>query len=202
MEEKDRILDLTEGKICKEGFYKTTMDELANDLTMSKKTIYKYFPSKSDLVEAIMKRFMKKRQKDIMLIFESDKNAVEKFTELIFILNKNLTKLSEKMLNDLRLHFPSMWNEIEKFRTEMINKNITRIVEQGKREGLINDYPTPIIMTIYLASIRAVVNPEFILNNNFSANQAAQITFRILMSGVLTKKGEKIFKKSINEIMK
>jgi len=199
MEEKDKILDLTEEKICKDGFYKTTMAELASDLTMSKKTIYKYFPSKNHLVEAILKRFMKNRQKDIFPLLNSNKNAVEKFAGLIFILSKNLSKLSEKMLNDVRIHFPTLWKELEKFRTEMINENLSKVVEQGKREGLISDYPTPIIMTIFLASIRSVVNPDFIIENNFSANQAAQITFRILMSGILTEKGLKIFKKSISE---
>ena len=83
----------------------------------------------------------------------------------------------------------------------MINKNITKVVEQGKREGLIADYPTPIIMTIFLSSIRSIVNPDFILNNNFSIKQATQITFQILMSGILTEKGAKLFKKSISEII-
>ena len=47
MEEKDKILDLTEEKIFREGFYKTTMTEVAESLSMSKKTIYKYYPSKN-----------------------------------------------------------------------------------------------------------------------------------------------------------
>jgi len=201
MEEKERILNFTEEKIFKEGFYKTPMDEIASELRISKKTIYKFFPSKNDMVEAIMKRFMKKRQQDILPLLNSNKNAVEKFAGIIFIITQNLSRVSERMFNDLRKHCPSLWKEVESFRTEMINKNLSKIVEQGKREGLIADYPTPIIMTIFLSTIRAVVNPEFILDNNFSVKQAAQITFQILMSGILTEKGEKIFKKSISGII-
>lgn len=201
MEEKERILNLTEERIFKDGFYKTPMDEIASELRISKKTIYKFFPSKNDMVEAIMRRFMKKRQQDVLPILNSDKNAVEKFAGIVFLMTQNLSRISEKTFNDLRVHFPSLWNEVEKFRAEMINKNITKIVEQGKREGLIADYPTPIIMTIFLSSIRSIVNPEFILNNNFSVKQATQITFQILMSGILTEKGAKLFKKSISEII-
>lgn len=201
MEEKERILNFTEEKIFKEGFYKTPMDEIASELRISKKTIYKFFPSKNDMVEAIMKRFMKKRQQDILPLLNSNKNAVEKFAGIVFIITQNLSRVSERMFNDLRKHCPALWKEVESFRTEMINKNITKVVEQGKRERLIADYPTPIIMTIFLSSIRAVVNPEFILDNNFSVRQAAQITFQILMDGILTPKGEKIFKKSISGIM-
>lgn len=201
MEEKERILELTEERIFKNGFYKTAMDEIASELKVSKKTIYKFFPSKKDMVEAIMRRFMKKRQQDIAPLLNSDKNAVEKFASIVFLIVKNLSRVNEKVFNELRLHFPSLWQEVEKFRTEMINKNITKIVEQGKREGFIVDYPTPIIMTIFLSSIRSVVNPDFILDNNFSVSQAAQTTFRILMNGILTEKGQKIFNKSISEII-
>ena len=46
MEEKNKIIERTEDKFFRDGFYKTTMDEIATDLSMSKKTIYKFFPSK------------------------------------------------------------------------------------------------------------------------------------------------------------
>lgn len=201
MEEKERILELTEERIFKNGFHKTAMDEIASELKISKKTLYKFFPSKKDMVEAIMRRFMKKRQQDVKPLLNSDKNAVEKFAGIVLLMIKNLSRINEKVFSELHLYFPSLWQEVEKFRTEMINKNITKVVEQGKREGLIADYPTPIIMTVFLASIRSVVNPDFILDNNFSVSIAAQTTFRILMNGILTEKGEKIFKKSISEII-
>ena len=51
--DKDKILFFTHAKFIQEGFYKTTMDEIARDLQMSKKTIYKYFPSKNELLEAV-----------------------------------------------------------------------------------------------------------------------------------------------------
>ena len=199
MEEKDKILEMAEEKFCREGFYKTTMDEVAEDLSMSKKTIYKYFPSKNELVEATIRKFMENRAADISPIINSDKNAVEKITELISILSRNLPRLGEKLLNDLRKHFPSLWNEIEEFRSLMINENISKIVEQGKKEGFVHDYPTTIIMTIILSSIRGVITPQFIIDNNFSMKQAAQITFKILMGGILTEEGMNIFKKSISE---
>jgi len=200
MEEKDKILELTEEKIFREGFYKTTMAEVAESLSMSKKTIYKYYPSKNELVEAIMRRFMQNHMAaDITPILDSNANAVEKLGGLILVLSKNLPKLSEKFLNDLRKHLPLLWNEVEEFRTGIINKNISKIIEQGKKEGLIYDYPTEIIITIILSSIRGVITPQFIFDNNFSMKQAIQTTFKILMGGILTKNGMEIFYKSISE---
>ena len=55
---QDKIIKQIEDKLFREGFYKTTMDEVASELGMSKKTIYKFFPSKEDLIMAIAKHFM------------------------------------------------------------------------------------------------------------------------------------------------
>lgn len=195
----DKILNLTEEKIFKEGFYKTTMEELASDLRMSKKTIYKFYPSKNDLVRAITERFKKRIHNTILEILASDQNAVEKIVTWLSILTKVTTKISDKMLNDLRKHFPSLWDELEKFRTEMMTDNISKVIEQGKQEGFVKDIPTPIIMTVMISSVRAIVNPEFVIHNNFSLKNAAQTTFQILMNGILTERGKELFNKSLNE---
>lgn len=199
MNDQDKIIQLGEEIFFKEGFHKTTMDEIAGKLRMSKKTIYKFFPSKEALVRAIAGFFMNKLKSTIVPALSSEKNALEKLEELFKILASVSQRISPKMLDDLRLYFPSLWNEIESFRTEMMFGNITKVIDQGKAEGLFLDYPTPIIMNMLVASVRSVVNPEFILNNNFSIIGAAKITFKIIISGILTEEGEKLFINSFRE---
>ena len=65
---------------------------------------------------------------------------------------------------------------------------------------MIEDYPTPLIMNILVNAVRSTVNPEFILNNNFSMKVAAQTTFKIILNGILTEKGKEQFVKSMKEI--
>ncbi|OGU82208.1 MAG: hypothetical protein A2254_07000 [Ignavibacteria bacterium RIFOXYA2_FULL_35_9] len=192
MKEKDRILELGEEKFFSEGFYKTTMDEVAAELRISKKTIYKFFPSKEDLVKTIAKHFMNSMKEKIVPALSTDKNAIEKLEELMKILAKTSQKISPKMLDEMRRHFPSLWIEIDKFRTEMMFGNITKVIDQGKKEGLFLDYPTPIVMNMLVASIRTIVNPEFILNNNFSIIEAARTAFKIIIGGIVTKKGKQL----------
>ena len=199
MEEKIKIIQVGEEKFFKEGFHKTTMDEVASELRMSKKTIYKFFPSKNDLVKAIAKQFMGNMKSRILPTLNSDKNAIEKLEELMKILAKASVRISPQMLDDMRRHFPSLWNEIDNFRTEMMFGNLTRVIDQGKVEGLFLDYPTPIIMNMLVASVRTIVNPEFILNNNFSIIEAARTAFKILIGGITTEKGKEVFNQTINQ---
>ena len=200
MDDQNKIVELTEEKFFREGFYKTTMDEVASDLKMSKKTIYKFFPSKDDLVKAIAKHFMEGMKKKIIPALNSDKNAIEKLAELNSILAKTSEKISSKRMDEIRKHFPSLWTEIDNFRTKMMFGNITKVIDQGKAESLFIDYPTPIIMNTLVSSVRAIVNPEFILNNNFSISEAALYTFKVVIGGIVTEKGRKIFNKTINKM--
>jgi AcrR family transcriptional regulator len=201
MDDQNKIIELTEEKFFRDGFYKTTMDEVASELRISKKTIYKFFPSKDDLVKAIAKYFMNRLKSNILPALNSNRNAIEKLGDLINILAKVSEKISATRMEELKRHYPSLWNEIDSFRTEMMFGNITKVIEQGKKEGLFVDYPTNIIMNVLVASVRTIVNPDFILNNNFSIIEAARFAFRIVIGGILTDKGKKEFNKSFTKVL-
>jgi AcrR family transcriptional regulator len=200
MEEQNKIIEHTEEKFFRDGFYKTTMDEVASELKMSKKTIYKFFPSKDDLVLAIAKFFMNKMKSQILPALSTDKNAIEKLADLINILAKASEKISTKRMEEIKRHYPGLWIEIDRFRTEMMFGNITKVIDQGKKEGLFIDYPTNIVMNVLVASVRNIVNPDFILNNNFSIIEAARYAFKIIIGGIVTEKGKKIFNQTINKM--
>src|SRR3990170_5748641 len=193
MKEQDRILELGEERFFNEGFHKIKMDDIATELRMSKKTIYKIFPSKEGLAHAIAKRFMGKMKEMIVPALGSDKNAIEKLNDLIAILAKASEKISPARMEEMKRHYPALWNEIDRFRTEMMFGNITKVIDQGKKEGLFIDYPTIIVMNVLVASVRNIVNPDFILNNNFSIIEGARYAFKIVIGGIVTDKGKKIF---------
>jgi AcrR family transcriptional regulator len=199
MDEQEKIIERGEEIFFKEGFHKTTMNDIAAELHMSKKTIYKFFPSKEDLVIATVKHFMNKTKNKILPALNNDKNAIEKLQELIQILAGTSQRISPQMMEGIRRHFPSLWNEVDRFRTEMMFGNLTKVIDQGKAEGLFLDYPTPIVMNMFVSSVRSIVNPEFILNNNFSIIEAALNVFNIIIGGILSSKGKEIFNISLRE---
>ena len=198
MDDKIKIRNYAIEKFLKDGFYKISMDEIASDLGMSKKTIYKYFPSKEKLVEEVSISFREEVKNKIVEIINSKDNAVIKIVSLMREIGNLFVKVNEKMTIDLQKHMPGLWKGIDEFRTKQINKFLSSVIEQGKKEGLIIDLPTEIVMTIHIASVRAVVNPTFIMNNKFSFKEAMEYTFKIILNGILTEKGKEIFYKSTN----
>jgi len=77
-EEKEKIISFASQKFIREGFYKTTMDEIASEMRMSKKTIYKNFSSKEELVKAVAKNFFDENVSKIDEVLKIQCNAVEK----------------------------------------------------------------------------------------------------------------------------
>jgi len=203
-EEKQRIYEFAIEKFLREGFYKTTMDDIADQLRMSKKTIYKYFPSKEELVKAVAFDFIHSRVKQIKEIIDTDSDAVEKFFKLVEYLSSVLIKFSDRWISDIQLYLPYLWKEIDNFRAKVMYANLMKIIQQGKNEGYFVDKPAEIIVTIFVSSIRGIVNPDFIMNNRFSITTALETTLEILMNGIMTDKGKKIFARlkaeKINEL--
>jgi AcrR family transcriptional regulator len=189
-----KILEFCETYFMRHGFHKTTMDEIAKELRISKKTIYKHFSSKDDLVRAVFIRIRNDLSNQVETIINGDGDTIVKLYKISGLFSRRVATITNKWLSDLQFYAPDVWREIEDFRVKMMQKNMVMLVEQGKTEGLMSDYPTVIIMGVLISSIQGVVNPEFILNNNISLNRAGEMTLDIVFSGVLTKKGRKLFK--------
>ena len=194
MGEKEKILSFASEKFMRDGFYKVTMDEIAHEMRISKKTIYKHFSSKQALVESTVESLMHTLKNSLSKITDQNFSAIVKLNNSSSFLIKAAFQVSDKWLSDLKLHSPHLWEKVDKFRKVTFISNFSKIVDQGKKEGTIVDKPNILIITIMLAAIRSVINPDFLLNNNISAKQAGKIAFDIIISGILTKKGRKLNK--------
>ncbi len=192
---KDKILQYSKEVFYREGFYKITMDEIARDLKISKKTIYKYFPSKEAIVKELIEETLQRVNIAHDEILQRDINSLEKLVAVGRFIINDILSINNKMLNDLRQHTPHLWTKIDEFRKERLLKNFSIILDQGKKEGLIKKIPNQIITTVFISGARAVINPDFILNNNLSLGEAGKSALVFLISGMLTKKGQEIFNK-------
>lgn len=202
MEEKNKIIKFALDKFFKEGFYKVTMDQIASELRMSKKTIYKYFPSKENLVQETIEYMKGHISASIRKTLDTNDNAIVKIVGLVKIISDLWLNVKDKILVELERHYPHIWHGIDEFRTMMMNRNLTILFEQGKKEGFVKDYPNEIISTVFMGAVRAVVNPDFFINSHLSLNNAVEMTFEIMLNGLLTEKGKEIFfesKSGINQ---
>ena len=194
--DRDRILNFAKQKFHSEGFYKISMDEIAKELHVSKKTIYKHFPSKENLLEEICKETSKYLEWHVDEIVHSKTDVVTKFVKLLYLHSNFMMNISEKWLKDLRIHAPEIKHNIDDNRNKRITYISSKLIEQGKKEKLIGNYPSQIIIAILTSSFTEIFKPDFIIQNKFSLQDAFVYTYDIIMNGILTKKGKEKYKKT------
>ncbi|MBL1213484.1 MAG: TetR/AcrR family transcriptional regulator [Ignavibacteriae bacterium] len=192
--EKDRILNHCFTKFLGEGFRKTSMEVLAKELGISKKTLYKHFSSKEHLIDATLEVAFKTLKQNLNHIVVQNTNAVVKLRMIAEFILSFAVRVNEKWLNDLRHHGNNRWKKVDENRRKLIEENFDKIIDQGKADGTIIDRPNLLILQILISAIEGVINPSFLINNEISLKQAGEFTFDILFSGILTKKGRKIYK--------
>lgn len=201
-EESIKILRYARHKFHKEGFYKTTMDELSSEMHVSKKTIYKYFPSKEKLLEAICNDTSEEIMKNMNVIVDGGGDVVVKFVKMLDMHSNISINISEKWIKDLSVYAPDFKKRIDETRNAEINKVLKKLLDQGKKENLIENYPSPIIIICFVSALMSVMNPDFLVNNKFSIHEAFKITYEMLLNGILTEKGKEKFKKAKTHLAK
>lgn len=194
-EERDKIINFAAQKFMEGGFFRTTMDEIASELRMSKKTIYKHFPSKEKLVIEVAKNILQSNAALVEDVIALKCNPVEKLFRIFEAVARIITKVNENNIKDIHYYSPETWKEIDEFRTKKMTAFLTGIIGQGQKEGYFVKKKPEIIINMFLASVRAIANPAFVINNNFTLIEALQETTEILACGIMTEKGKRIFNK-------
>lgn len=179
---RERILQACRELARVKGFYNMNMDELAQQAGVSKRTVYRYFRSKEEIIEASLDAFTAEMARKIETILEQDIPAPEMIAA---IMNNLITHgqfiLNPAVLNDLRIHYPQLWKKIDSFRLERARLAIARYMQQSNSPALQGIDPR-IITAAILASIQAVLNPDFILENGLTFESTATQLSKFIMS--------------------
>ncbi len=191
--EEDKILNYCMVKFLKEGFAKISMDEIASELAISKKTIYKYFQSKDELVEKSVFRMLNTVAGEIKEITESDSTSLQKMDKVVSTLANAVNTIDSKFFNDVRFKNPLLWKKLDEFRTGKLRLYIGKILEQGKEEGNVRPYPPEFLLQIFISTVRAILNPEFLLNFRHSYSDTVKMTVDFLMNAIMTEQGRTVY---------
>jgi len=187
-EVRRRILEAAGARFFAHGFTRVSMDELAEDLGMSKKTLYAHFPSKEALLKAVLRAMMREISTRVDALTQNHTmDFVEKWRALTGFIGSRLARISRPFAEDLRRRAPHQWREIEEFRSRKILDNFNRLFQEGMDRGVFRRdiHPRVLIMAFYHA-IQNLMTPEFFAQVPLSAHQTFDAVLQILFEGILT----------------
>ncbi|PIW70315.1 MAG: hypothetical protein COW08_02500 [Ignavibacteriales bacterium CG12_big_fil_rev_8_21_14_0_65_30_8] len=192
---KFRILNSADELFLKYGFKKVTMDEIAQDLGISKKTIYKYFSSKKDLVLSILE--LKKQEVNnylTNLIKDTELDFISKLKRLMNFIGTVTVRLTSPVASDIQKNFPEVWNDLMKHRKQNTLRVFTSLINEGIKENVFrDDIDKELVVLIYVNTMQQMLNPDTLVKIPFTAPQVFDAAITIMFEGIMTEEGRNKF---------
>jgi AcrR family transcriptional regulator len=178
------------------GVKSISMDDIASDIGISKKTIYKHFSTKDRLINITLTHFLKKEKKTVARIHENSENAVEE----IILIGRHIIKMARSLkptlVFDLKKYHSKNWQLIEEHHTEFIKQVITDNLERGIQEGLFrSDLKPEVISRLYVAKSLLIANDTNFTVFKLGLDDLFKEHLLYHLYGVLSEEGLKLVKK-------
>lgn len=198
---KQKILHTAEEMFQKFGYSKVTMEEIASNLNISKKTLYKHFANKEHILKEMVHNnkcevdnFIDELMKDKTTPF------IDKLKNFMNFIAKVSKKIEGTMVHDIMKSHPEIWKDIEQFRENRAYKNLSNLIKDGIQSGIFrNDVNTEIVVLAYVSAIHTLINPETLSKLPISADQAFRDILKIMFEGLFTSEGRKKYRNTFKK---
>ncbi|WP_242006373.1 TetR/AcrR family transcriptional regulator [Rhodothermus marinus] len=197
-----RILEAARRRFFREGYARVTMDELARELGMSKKTLYQHFPTKAALAAAVMEAFRAQVAEGLGRIFEDHTLSLpERLARAFAEAVRHLRQIEKPFLEDLARFLPDVWAETERFRSETIARLLGGALREGRAAGFIRtDVPVEIMLRSFQAVAERLVTPSALMELPYTLPEMIRLVIQLLFEGMLTDAARGDFRKALDAI--
>jgi TetR/AcrR family transcriptional regulator, cholesterol catabolism regulator len=186
-----RIIANARRRFLAHGFRVVTMDDLAMDLGMSKKTLYTHFSYKVALLEAVLLDKLHDIDADLGRIASRDvSNFPALLSDLCACLQRHLEEIQPSFLWDIQREVPDMFMLVQTRRLEMVHRYFGKVLDEGRKAGLIDKgIPANLIIEILLAAVEAILTPQKMKEMGLTPQTGFLTIIRVVLRGVMTEKG-------------
>ena len=193
MEIKDRILLAAQELFTHRGIKSVSMDDIATHLSMSKKTLYKWFENKDQIVEGVIRHHLCLNQHECELLLTNAVSAIDELFGLMGWMKSQFTDMHPGIFHDLQKYYPVSWQLWLAHKNDYILEQITDNLRRGMDEGLYRaDLDVDVLARLRLAEIEMAFNPTIFPPRTFDLQRVSLITLEHFMLGVATLKGHKL----------
>lgn len=200
MEPKERILAKANELFHRYGIRSVSMDDIAAQLGMSKKTLYQYYTDKDELVHAVFDVILATNKNNCLDCTKRGENAIHEVFLSFDIMEEMLKTMNPSVLFDMHKYHPSAYKKFDDFRNGFLYKIIRSNLDKGVKEELYReDIDTDILTRYRLHSVLLSFNPEVFPTVKTNAVYIEQQLIECFLYGLATPKGYKLIEKYKNQ---
>lgn len=200
---ESKILDKAYQLFLDEGYRHTTMDDIAQELTMSKKTLYKYFPGKLELLQASFEKLKTRMTAKVEAILDNRYIPFPlKLKSSLSVIAQHLAPINPSLFEDLREHAPEVWEDLRDYINESAFLRFQKLIEQGIAQGLVKkNLNVSLVVTLYASAVQSLLDPKFLNQFPESIQKGMKIppadiydqAITIIYNGILTEEAREEF---------
>ena len=187
-----RIVEAASRVFLPSGFHGVSMDDLAREAGMSKKTLYVHFSSKEELLQAVLTQRATTVEADLRRIVASPDPFPKKLRSLAHFLQEKMCGISPRFLEDIRRHAPECFRIVDEFRSRAIPLYFGHLFDEGVKGGYLEAHlPRELLIRMLLHSIQGIVRPEVMNELRMHPAEGLDHILSIILRGILTPAGRK-----------
>jgi len=190
---KEKILQKASDLFLNLGFKSVTMDDIAHELGMSKKTIYAHYPTKLKLVQATTFFVLDKVNETICKVCSGNQNPIEEIFTIKSMVKDLLKGEKSSPHYQLQKYYPRVYKQLKEKHFELINHCITENLQRGINEGYYReDIDIDLITKFYLNGNMSLIDIELFPQEKYNLSEIKEAFMEYHIRAISTEKGLKI----------
>ena len=188
---KDRIIAGARKRFFTHGLRGVTMDDLAEELGVSKKTLYAHFPSKVALLEAALIAKFQEIETELESVTSATSSDFRvSLQKLLSCFQRHTEEIQPPFMRDVQREASGMFELVEVRRRAIVQRYLGRFLSDGQAAGVVrDDIGVGMMIEIILAAVEAIMNPPKLNELGLTLKSGFSAIITVFLEGVIIQKG-------------
>ena len=189
-----KIVEDSKALFWKYGFKSLSMDDIARELGVSKKTLYQFVSNKTDLIKKTFDCEEQMMQTWFAENSISDLNAIDELLAVSQRLNRDLDKFKPEITFSLQKYYPDLYNQLLEKKKKMVYTNVKANIEKGIKQGLYrDDLDIELIAALYIQKVISMHSQDLDYVENLTFEKIFEVMFENHIRGIANAEGTAYF---------
>jgi TetR/AcrR family transcriptional regulator, cholesterol catabolism regulator len=194
LDTRARILEVATEQFSRFGVRTVTMEDIARQIGVSKKTIYQEFEDKRDLVLAVFNQILELDRQKLTFILETEDGVIEHLVHTSRMMRERLNSINPMVIMEIQKYFPEAWKMFEDFKETVIQKDLVNVLERGKSLGYFrSEIDSQILAKVRIKQITEAFDPANFTRPDFNFVEEQVVLMDHFLHGIFTDKGREAY---------
>ncbi len=187
----------------KYGIKSVTMDDVSQQLGISKKTLYEHFTDKTDLVKKVIDLITREREEQFCQQNKQAGNALQELLKIFSFYLQMLKEVNPSFEFDLKKYYPGIYADLISRRRQRMKEVTLQNLKQGKQEGLFRqEIDEDIIVRLHLLRVESISDTDLFTHEELYSRHFVEEMFFYHLYGILSTKGVAYLKEHLDLVKK